>query len=92
MKDMLAMFKIAWLFFRVGAMNELQYRVNFFVHLLQSLIQGVAGENLVMRNGWSVLTFCYGSSELARHDSGSSVWNGCSVPVQHHYASWAAHT
>lgn len=31
-------FRIAWLFFRVGAMNELQYRVNFFVQLVQSLV------------------------------------------------------
>jgi len=27
-----------WIYFRVGAMNELQYRVNFFVQLLQSLV------------------------------------------------------
>ncbi len=32
------MFKLIWLFFRVGAMNELQYRVNFFVQLVQSLV------------------------------------------------------
>jgi ABC-2 type transport system permease protein len=31
-------FKIAWIFFRISAMNDLQYRVNFFVQLLQSLI------------------------------------------------------
>ncbi len=33
------MFKLIWLFFRVGAMNELQYRVNFFIQLIQSLIE-----------------------------------------------------
>jgi ABC-2 type transport system permease protein len=32
------MFKLVWLFFRVGAMNELQYRVNFFIQLVQSLV------------------------------------------------------
>jgi ABC-2 type transport system permease protein len=31
-------FRIAWIFFRIGAMNDLQYRVNFFVQLLQTLI------------------------------------------------------
>ena len=35
-----------WFFFKVGVMNELQYRVNFFVQLLQSLIQ--VGTGLVM--------------------------------------------
>ena len=29
---------IAWTFFRIGAMNELQYRVNFFLQLFQSLL------------------------------------------------------
>lgn len=55
------MFKIAWLFFRVGAMNELQYRVNFFVHLLQSLIAlgtGIIGLEIVFSHtsqlaGWT---------------------------------------
>lgn len=55
------MFKIAWLFFRVGAMNELQYRVNFFVHLLQSLIAlgtGIVGLEIVFSHtsqlaGWT---------------------------------------
>ena len=28
--------RVAWLYFRVGLMNELQYRVNFFIQLLQS--------------------------------------------------------
>jgi len=53
--------RVAWLFLRVGVLNELQYRVNFFVQLLQSLIQ--VGTGLVMLslvyshttelNGWS---------------------------------------
>jgi ABC-2 type transport system permease protein len=30
--------RISWLYFRVGVMNELQYRVNFLVSLLQSAI------------------------------------------------------
>ena len=31
-------FSVAWLYFRVGAMNELQYRANFLVALFQSLL------------------------------------------------------
>jgi ABC-2 type transport system permease protein len=31
-------FGLAWLSFRVGALNELQYRANFFLHLFQSLV------------------------------------------------------
>ena len=30
--------RLGWLFFRVGAMNELQYRANFFLQLFQSLM------------------------------------------------------
>ncbi|MDQ4076130.1 MAG: ABC-2 family transporter protein [Chloroflexota bacterium] len=30
--------RLAWLFFRIGAMNEMQYRANFFLQLFQSLI------------------------------------------------------
>jgi ABC-2 type transport system permease protein len=30
--------KLAWTFFRIGAMNELQYRVNFILQLFQSLL------------------------------------------------------
>lgn len=37
------LFRLMWLFFRVGAMNELQYRVNFFVQLLQSLVALATG-------------------------------------------------
>jgi viologen exporter family transport system permease protein len=53
--------RVAWLYLKVGVMNELQYRVNFFVQLLQSLIQ--VGTGLVMLslvyshttelNGWT---------------------------------------
>jgi ABC-2 type transport system permease protein len=53
--------RVGWFFFRVGAMNELQYRANFFVQLFQSLLAlGVA--LIVLRlvyshtaelNGWS---------------------------------------
>jgi ABC-2 type transport system permease protein len=30
--------RLVWLFFRLGALNELEYRVNFFVQLFQSLL------------------------------------------------------
>lgn len=29
---------VAWLYFRIGAMNELQYRVNFLLELVQSMV------------------------------------------------------
>ncbi len=53
--------KLFWSYFRVGAMNELQYRVNFFVQLFQSLIAlatGLIGLALVFSHttelgGWS---------------------------------------
>jgi ABC-2 type transport system permease protein len=53
--------RLAWLFFRVGAMNELQYRANFFIQLLQSAV-AVVTALIVLRlvyshtdslNGWS---------------------------------------
>lgn len=55
------LFRLASIFFRVGAMNELQYRANFFIQLLQSLIAlvvGLVGLALVFShttelNGWS---------------------------------------
>jgi ABC-2 type transport system permease protein len=55
------MFRIAWLFFRVGALNELQYRVNFLVQLLKSLITlgtGIIGLEVVFSHtttlaGWT---------------------------------------
>jgi len=53
--------RVSWLFLKIGVMNELQYRVNFFVQLLQSVIQ--IGTALVMLalvyshttelNGWT---------------------------------------
>jgi len=42
--------KLAWTYFRIGMMNELQYRVNFFIQLLQSAIAvatGLIGLSLV---------------------------------------------
>jgi ABC-2 type transport system permease protein len=55
------MFKIAWLYFRVSVLNELQYRVNFFVQLLKSLITlgtGIIGLEVVFSHtttlsGWT---------------------------------------
>ena len=37
-RDERAGLRLAWLHLRVGVMNELQYRANFFVQLLQSLV------------------------------------------------------
>lgn len=53
--------KLAWSFLRIGIANELQYRVNFFIQLLQSFIAlgtGLIGLWLVFNNtsnlaGWS---------------------------------------
>jgi ABC-2 type transport system permease protein len=53
--------RVAWLFFRVSAMNELQYRTNFFVAAFQSLLSvGVAlivlklvYSHTTELNGWS---------------------------------------
>jgi ABC-2 type transport system permease protein len=52
---------LVWNYFRIGAMNELQYRVNFFVQLFQSLLSlvtGLVGLALVFSHtqelaGWS---------------------------------------
>lgn len=54
-------FRLALIYFRVGAMNELQYRVNFFVQLFQSFITigtGLIGLWLIFSHvkrldGWS---------------------------------------
>jgi len=35
--------RLAWSFFRIGAMNELQYRSNFFLQLLESFLTLAAG-------------------------------------------------
>ena len=53
--------RLSWLFFKVGAMNELQYRVNFVLQLFQSVL--ALGVGLVVLalvyshteslNGWS---------------------------------------
>ena len=43
-------FKLAWTYLRIGVLNELQYRVNFFIQLLQSAIgvtTGLIGLSLV---------------------------------------------
>ena len=53
--------RLWWSFFRIGAMNELQYRANFFLQLLQSLLTlgaGLVGLAVVFGrtselNGWS---------------------------------------
>ena len=52
---------LAWTFLRVGVLNEMQYRINFFIQLLQSLIAlatGLIGLALVFDHtdalgGWS---------------------------------------
>lgn len=57
----MTLFRLMWSFFRIGAMNELQYRVNFFVQLFQSflaLVVGLVGLALVFNYtselaGWS---------------------------------------
>jgi ABC-2 type transport system permease protein len=54
-------FKLPFMFLRIGALNELQYRLNFFLQLLQSLIAvgvGLVGLALVFEHttdlaGWS---------------------------------------
>ena len=54
-------FKLAWLFFKIGSMNELQYRANFFVQLLQSAVAVITAlvvlkvvySHTVVLNGWS---------------------------------------
>ena len=58
---MLRPFRVAWLFTRIGVMNEVQYRANFFVQLFQSalaLFTGLAVLGLVFSHtdelkGWS---------------------------------------
>jgi len=55
------LFKLAWTYLRIGVLNELQYRVNFFIQLLQSAIAvgtGLIGLSLVFGQvnnlaGWS---------------------------------------
>jgi viologen exporter family transport system permease protein len=35
--------RLAWMFFRVGAMNELQYRVNFVIYVFQAMLTLATG-------------------------------------------------
>jgi len=54
-------FKLAWSYLRINVLNELQYRVNFFIQILQSAIvvaTGLIGLSLVFAqvdtlSGWS---------------------------------------
>ena len=39
--NMMRLARLAWLFFKVGSLNELQYRTNFFIQLLQSAMSVV---------------------------------------------------
>ncbi len=39
----MSLFHLGWNYFKIGAMNELQYRANFFVQLFQSLLSLVTG-------------------------------------------------
>jgi ABC-2 type transport system permease protein len=58
---MLRPLRLTWLFFRIGALNDLQYRANFWLQILQSAIQlftGLAVLALIFSqtpqlNGWS---------------------------------------
>ena len=53
--------RLSWLFFKIGVLNELQYRVNFVVQLFQSAIALVVGlvvlalvySHTSELNGWS---------------------------------------
>ncbi len=57
----MSLLRLAGVFFRVGIMNELQYRVNFFLQVFQSLVAlttGLVGLSLVFTHtqdlaGWS---------------------------------------
>ena len=57
----MSLLRLAGVFFRIGILNELQYRVNFFLQLLQSMIAlatGLVGLSLVFSHtqelaGWS---------------------------------------
>ena len=53
--------KLAWTYMRIGMLNELQYRANFFIQLFQSAVAvgtGLIGLSLVFGQvdnlaGWS---------------------------------------
>jgi ABC-2 type transport system permease protein len=72
--------KLGWLYFKIGAMNELQYRANFFVQLFQSFISlgtGLVGLALVFSHtqslgGWKEPELLAGAS-LRRPSS--RIWN-----------------
>ncbi|MGH2554313.1 MAG: ABC transporter permease [Actinomycetota bacterium] len=42
-RDLLRVPRLAWVFFRVGAMNELQYRLNFFIYVFQAMLTLATG-------------------------------------------------
>jgi len=42
-RDFLRVPRLAWIFFRVGAMNELQYRVNFLIYVFQTFLTLATG-------------------------------------------------
>ena len=60
-RELMRIGRLAWLFFKVGSLNELQYRANFFIQLLQSAVSvGVALVVLALvysqtteLNGWN---------------------------------------
>jgi ABC-2 type transport system permease protein len=60
-EDEMKIFKLAWTYLRIGVANEVQYRINFFIQVLQSFIAlgtGLIGLALVFNytsalNGWS---------------------------------------
>ena len=54
--------RVGWLYLKVGVLNELQYRVNFFVSLFQALIQ-VATGLIVLSLVYSHTTELHGWSE-----------------------------
>ena len=55
---MLRPFRVAWLFTRVGVMNEVQYRANFFVQLFQSA--------LALGTGLAVLALVFSHTDELR--------------------------
>ncbi len=57
----MGLFRLGWLYFRLGAMSELQYRANFFVAAFQSLLAVAVGllvlalvySHTTELNGWT---------------------------------------
>ena len=58
--------RVGWLYLKIGVLNELQYRVNFFVSLFQALIQ--VGTGLVVLSPFLSSAFVVDS---ASHDTTS---------------------